>query len=625
MTRASYVLEVDWEGDGLFAGAYDNITNDFFSIECRRGRDYASQLTGRATAGKLVALLKNIEGKYSSFNSTSPIYSKTLPGRKIRLRTTAPAIATLWTGFLNKIIPGANIAGIPTAELEAVGPIEKIKGKRVNPPGLTNTLTGIIVDAVLDDVAWPGGDRDIDTGQTTLLHWFAFNKDALDAIRDVEETEMGFFYEAEDAKVVYEDRHHRLKGDALVSQATFADDGTGDCGFRSIEQQDPLREIFNEVFVVVEPHVLVTPAEVLWTFREANPTIGPGQSVAYWTEYPNVEVDSGNGAYVSEWVTPVVGTDIVQSGAAYTTPLEDVLGGNYVSYLGIIYLVLTGGNRRVMDLAASAADVWSANPDWPTTTEITGGIWTDALRAVGTIYWTASEYDANNAWRINANGTFAFALKTTSYAARLCKTLPEGLFVQSGSGTEAEPYILSSLTVSAAKFANAMKISITNNDTVSTATLTLIQARGEPVRRRESIRVNEEDAASKNDYGTRTYRLPGPWLPDTNTARDFTQYVLSRYKDPLPVVRMLFKAIKNNAHMIQALTRKISDRITVRAQTPHFPFGIDTDFFIEAIGHRITAAGSVHEVFYDLSDAIGDSGYWVLGVSELGSATKLAY
>ena len=79
----SYALEVDWSGNGSFEVDTEDITSDTLNVECRRGRDYASQLTGRSSAGRLVAQLRNEDGKYSSFNSSSPIYGSILPGRRV--------------------------------------------------------------------------------------------------------------------------------------------------------------------------------------------------------------------------------------------------------------------------------------------------------------------------------------------------------------------------------------------------------------------------------------------------------------------------------------------------------------------------------------------------------------
>ena len=92
MTQATYVLEVDWNGDGDFGDANEDITADMIDFETGRGRDFASQLTGRAVAGRLRATLLNTTGKYSPFNTGSPLTGNVLPGRKVRLRSTSSAL-----------------------------------------------------------------------------------------------------------------------------------------------------------------------------------------------------------------------------------------------------------------------------------------------------------------------------------------------------------------------------------------------------------------------------------------------------------------------------------------------------------------------------------------------------
>lgn len=499
MTTAVYVLEVDWLNAGTFAGANDNVTADLLTVETQRGRDYASQLTGRATAGRLVATLKNLDGDYSPFNSAGPIYGNLVPGRKVRLRTTSPTAVNLWVGFLDRIMPAGTVDGIPTVTLEASGPISRINGKQVSPAAQASALTSTIVGAILDAAGWPAGDRDIQVGQTTITRWYVDRLDALNAIREIEETELGFFYEDEAGKVAFEDRHFRLAGAQQASQATFSDASAATNKYREIEQQDPLREIFNEVVAVVEPLTAAGAVSVLWTLNET-PTIDAGQSKTWWAAYPNPDVDPDTGAYVDAWTTPVVGTDVTQTGVS--------------------------------------------------------------------------------------NGDLA---------------------------------------VTVSKFASTMKITIANNHATATATITLLQARGDPVRKKAPVRITDEDATSQTAYGQRTYRLPGPWLPNTAEAQDFARYVVSRYKDPLPVLRIGVLANRDANAMTQALTRQISDRVTVVATGSRTMLGIDADFFIEAIGHRITQAGTRHETFFELSDATGDSGYFVIGYSTMGETTKLAY
>lgn len=497
MATATYVLEVDWDNDGTF-GAGDDITADVLSIECARGRDYASQLTGRATAGRLRAVLLNNSGKYSPFNASSPLYGKLLPGRKVRLRTTAPVAATLWTGYLDRIEPQTRAPGsVPTAVLVALGPLSRLQGKRVTVAPSPGDRTGTLIAAVLDDVGIPAAERFIDTGQTITGPWFVEDMDALNAVRELEETEMGYLYESEDGKVVFEDRHHRWKADHLSSQATFSDAAGALLSYDRIEEQDVLGEIFNEAIGEAGKYQTGTLGE-LWRLEGESPTIGPGQTRTFWADYP--PPSQPDGAYVQSWVTPVVGTDITVSGV-------------------------------------SSSDI----------------------------------------------------------------------------------------SVTAYPFARSMRIDITNNHPSQVATITLLRARGTPVLRKQPATVSASNAQSQGKYGKRTFRLPGPWYGNSNDAWDLVNYIVSRYGEPVPRLALRLPANRNNDMLTQALTRRISDVITVVAQGSQTQMGLNEDFFIERVEHRIDLGGGRHVTEWQLSHAHqGDRSYWVLGTSLLGISTKLA-
>lgn len=490
-----YILEVDWTGAGDFSGTYDNVTGDLVSVECRRGRDYASQLTGKVSPGRLTATLNNLDGLYSSFNSSGDLYGSILPGRKVRLRTST---ANIWTGYLSSIVPAGNLGGNPVVSLEASGPLSRLK-KSISPAKQAGELTGAIIGAILDAAGWSAGERSIDAGKTTVTQWYVGKIDAFEALREIEETELGFIDESAAGYIVFEDRHHRLEGAHLTSQATFTDAAGENIGYSSITQQDPVREIYNDIQVIVESFDTALISEVLWTLQET-PTVSAGQAVIYWAEYPNSEHDPATGAFVDTWDTPSVGTDITQTGVD--------------------------------------------NSD---------------------------------------------------------------------------------ISVSVSKFATAMKINITNNHATAIATLTLVQAKGTPVTKLSSTTINEEDSTSQTTYGIKTYSLPAKWLQSTNTAQDYSKFIISRYKDPVSLIEMSFYANKNTDLMTQALTRDLSDRITVIATGSKTQLGISNDFFIEAISHRISNAGRNHWVTFELSEASADGGYWVIGTSELGTGTKLAY
>ena len=68
----------------------------------------------------------------------------------------------------------------------------------------------------------------------------------------------------------------------------------------------------------------------------------------------------------------------------------------------------------------------------------------------------------------------------------------------------------------------------------------------------------------------------------------------------------------------------ISDRITVTA-TGDSDLGINEDFFVESMFHKVTKSGTSHKVELTVSpvDALGDA--WILGTSQLGTDTRLLF
>lgn len=502
MTVATYVLEVNWIGDGT---TWVDETAYLQSVQWTRGRDYASQLTGRAKAGTLKAKLLNVSGRFSPFYSAGALYGNLLPGRKVRWRTTAPSATTLWMGYLNEIRPdpGSRDAA-PSVVLDASGPLRFIGDRKAQIAISTNVATGTAVGLVLDDAGWAAGDRTIDTGQVTMTRWKADGLQALTALRDLEETEFGFISESADGKIVFEDVFHRLLSPHTTSQATFSDASGAALSYDSIEELDPWREIFNRFEADVTTWTVQSLA-TLWNITGEVPSIQPSSTRDFWALYPTPDAAT-QADHVDAWTTPVSGTDYIAN--------------------------------------------------------------------------TASD----------------------------------------GSGSN----VTASMTVVVSKFANSMKISVTNT-TAAVAYLTTLQARGTAVYKNDPIRVGVEDATSQTKYGKRNFPLPGKFYPTTVRAQSFVEYGLSRYKDLLPVLALTFQANMDAAHMTQALTRDVSERVTVRADATTASgaqLGINEDFYIEAMTHRYDL--KAHTVTYQLSSAKGDGGYWILGTSQLGTTTKLA-
>jgi hypothetical protein len=136
--------------------------------------------------------------------------------------------------------------------------------------------TGDAITEVLDQAEFPAGERVIDAGQGTMSRWWDQGT-AIQAFRDLEETEAGFLRETKDGKIAFEDRAHRLSGPHTASQATF---GGGNLVLWNPQQGDSSKGIFNYIEAAVRSFD-VSEEMVLWTLGvrpgDATPRPKPAQ------------------------------------------------------------------------------------------------------------------------------------------------------------------------------------------------------------------------------------------------------------------------------------------------------------------------------------------------------------
>lgn len=480
----------------------DEIANHI-SSRWRRGRDYASQLVGRSSAGTLDIYLSNPSGRYAPLNNASPLFGKILPGRKVRIRSTSPTLGFLWSGFLEEIRPSPGRRdSAPTATMSASGPLRWIADKRASTAVYTSVATGTAVGYILDDAGWPAADRTVDAGQITMTRWKADGDSALHHLQELEEMEFGYIGESKDGKIVWQDGNHRIT--ITTSQATFSDNPGAALSYEDVDVDVPWREVFN-IFSAEVITFTVQSLATLWTLTGETPSLNPSETKDFWASYPTPDA-AAQADHVDAWTTTTATTDMT---------------------------------------ANTQAD----------------GLGTDKTGAI---------------------------------------------------------------TIAVSKFANAMKISLTNTD-AGVVYLTLLQARGTAVYRNDPVRIVSEDAASQLTFGKRTFPLPGKFYPSTAIAKSYVDAGIARYKDQLAIVSVRFQADQSSSHMTQALTRDVGERISVVANgttASGAQLGIVGDFFIESEEHEKNLSG--HWVTYALSDARTVSGYWLLGVNLLGTDTKLA-
>lgn len=510
---ATYVLDVDWDNNGTFDGG--DVTADLVRVRFVTGRQGGNILTGQAQAGELLATLRNDADKYSPFNSGSALSGSLLPGRLVRLRTTAPSAQTLWQGELESITPSVAWPRRKRVTLRALGPLARLTGTEVNMAMATSLDTGALVDDVLDAAGFPTGAsfRDIAIGDVTVTRfWLTDRRPALLVIRELEATENGFLYESQDGKVVFDqDGARQADSTSLNSQATFSDNATGsELKYSRVQQEEPLAQVYNDIRATVTRYTVQAVA-VLWTHPEAtvaagSPSIASGASLTVWARFPN-PASATEAVAVDAWTTPVDNTD----------------------------------------------------------------------------------YEANTA--------------------------------DDGTGTD----ISADISIVMSGFADAAKLVVTNNN-ASTAFLTLLQLRGTAVHADDPVTVQAEDATSQADYGLRTFRRGdrARWVPDTATAQSWASEQLELFKDPQPIMELEYLANTSPGHLTEALTRRLSHRITLEAKSD-VGLGIEQDFYVERIAHDIDL-GVRHRVSYVLSSTTAFDAFWIIGTnSVLGTSTRANY
>ena len=301
MITATYRYCADWDGDNSFISPGEDISAFVFEATWEYGRDYASQLNGRTKAGSCRLTLDNSDSRFSPFNSSSPLYGQMLPGRRVRItmQIGGGAEVTMWQGFLESISPTVGaMVGISTAELLAYGALahRSLQGE-ILVQMHTDVTTGAAITEVLDQAQFPSEERVIDPGQGTMSRWWDKGT-AIQALRDLEETEAGFLRETRDGKIAFEDRAHRLSEPHTSSQATY---GGSSLVLWNPQQGDSSKGIFNYIEAAVRSFD-VSEEIVLWTLAGTPPAIAPGATLSIKGQFPTPTSQSGYLA-VSEWAT----------------------------------------------------------------------------------------------------------------------------------------------------------------------------------------------------------------------------------------------------------------------------------------------------------------------------------
>ena len=333
-TTITYDIRVDWNNDGDFIDANEDISADVKGFSWERGKDEKLPFDlVKANTGMCNLTVFNDNKKYTPSYSGGVLYGNLLPRRAVRVQITMGGLTyNSFYGYIEKIIPYPRAAE-RYATIFCVDGMDYLNLQAALCGLQENQYTGVLIGSLLDAAAWPAAKRTIDTGISLITLWFSEGT-AIGEIRKLEDTELGFFYVDGSGNAIWEDRHHRLKTDHLISQATFAN------VMADVPYEYGARSIYNRVKAEMIPHTLQVLAEI-WQLVDVAagetqagvPQLGTGEAKTFYAEYAN---------FAREVVSPAATTDYLANTAA------DGSGTNMTASISVAFTSYSNGAKLVV-------------------------------------------------------------------------------------------------------------------------------------------------------------------------------------------------------------------------------------------------------------------------------------
>lgn len=303
MAKPDWAVEIDWDDDESYA--HDE-TSRVLDFSCRYGR---SDELGVPHAGRATIVLRNSGGRFTPEKTNGPLYGDLEALRRIRIKATFDGTPyPLFTGFISGIEPRPKSR---TCILTCEDLFMFLRAYDLSTAVWEDKTTSWLVTAILTLVGVDGGDMDINTGQTTLPYAAWRNTDALTAIQQVADSELGgMFYVAADGKATFEDRHLRPK------QALAA---TLDNVARDIRYDRREDQVFSRAVLQAAGFEEGAAGSQVWSLLPLPREIGAGETLELSVNYPFIVKDSIEPAPGTDWAATA---DQAGEGADKTAQVE---------------------------------------------------------------------------------------------------------------------------------------------------------------------------------------------------------------------------------------------------------------------------------------------------------------
>jgi hypothetical protein len=391
-TRLRWIIMVDWDGDGFFDGTNEAIYATDLSIT-DRGRDNYIKLDdeGKASGfehvkiGKARIELKNRNGRFDPYNTSSPLYPYVLPGRYIYIGVNVNGtVYDVFSGKVKKIRPvsGTN----PKVYIEAEDGGRLLQNQDMFIGVQENIDIDDAIGMVLDEAGYPSiWGRNLEDSGDVMNYWWADDR-AVTEIQRLADAELGIFFIAADGKATFYSRHHSNTDVFSITQAEI---------LKEVVVPVPWEAVRNIVKVVAHPRVLVTN-QTLWELIDT-PQILAGDSLTVWATYTynnsttpalNVDTPIATTDYLVNTAADGSGSDLTASctittftdfGKTAKIIINNGSGSNgYITFMRVIGDALTAPNAstKIEEDAASQAiyekQQLTVDSDWLQSTQLAG-------------------------------------------------------------------------------------------------------------------------------------------------------------------------------------------------------------------------------------------------------------
>lgn len=225
-----------------------DVTSQVTGATIRRGRD---RVFDHYDSGTAVITLIDETGDLNPENPSGPYYGDILPMRQVRISAAySGSDYFLFSGYITswdyEWPKGADYARVTITANDGFRLLNLAEIDDL-PTAAAGDLPGTRVNQVLDAAGWPSSQRTISSGDVTLQDDPGGIRPALQALQQVEDTELGALYMAANGDAVFKSR--TTLSQQATNPKTYFDDTDTDIQYQTIDVRLDDTDLANDVTV----------------------------------------------------------------------------------------------------------------------------------------------------------------------------------------------------------------------------------------------------------------------------------------------------------------------------------------------------------------------------------------